>query len=118
MQTRSVLAQKVGDSPGRIDYGSGQFGCPFVNDKIPGMAIKGNSHTVHLFALAGLLSRRRVCGHGDLNRLQAKSGFLHSFAIGEVALDRSGRLSGFPYGVTLGRDGRCASLCAGWRGGV
>jgi hypothetical protein len=81
--------------------------------KVPGMAIEGNSHSVHLFALAGLLSRPGGCGRRDLNRLQAKGSFLHSFAIGEVALDRSGRLSGFRHGVTLGRDDRCASLCVG-----
>ena len=54
------------------------------------MAIKGNSRSVHLFALAGLLSRLRAFDRGDLNRLRAKGSFLHSFATGEVALDRSG----------------------------
>ena len=77
------------------------------------MAIEGNSHSVHLFALAGLLSRLSVCGCGDLNRIQAKDSFLHSSAIGEGALDRSGWLSGFRHGATLGSYGRCSALCVG-----
>jgi hypothetical protein len=77
-------------SAGRLKGGFGPFGCPFVDDRIPGMAIKGNSRSVHLFALAGLLSRLRAFDRGDLNRLRAKGSFLHSFATGEVALDRSG----------------------------